>query len=100
MHLSRRLGACTCGSAADGSGSAADGGLSNLLDLTHDPELRVWDEGYNEAGDWDPKLARRVAAVLEEAAKVSPQTAKAALKKKATAQDAARVGAGGSRDSN
>ena len=68
--------------------SAKDGGLSNLLALTHDPELRVWHEGYDlVTGDWDPVRARAVAARLDAGVAKGPPP-KPAPKRKPTLQDA------------
>lgn len=36
--------------------------LDNLLELRHDPELEVWNEGYDVNGDWSVELARQTAA--------------------------------------
>ena len=36
--------------------------LDNLLELRHDPELQVWNEGYDANGDWSVELARQTAA--------------------------------------
>ena len=36
--------------------------LDNLLELRHDAELRVWNEGYDANGDWSVELARQTAA--------------------------------------
>ena len=36
--------------------------LDNLLELRHDPELEVWNEGYDRNGDWSVELARQTAA--------------------------------------
>ena len=35
--------------------------LDNLLELRHDPELQVWNEGYDANGEWSIELARRTA---------------------------------------
>ncbi len=32
--------------------SRAEGSLDSLLRLRHTPELKAWNDGYNENGDW------------------------------------------------
>ena len=34
--------------------SRAKGSLDSLLRLRHTPELKAWNDGYNENGDWMP----------------------------------------------
>ena len=51
--------------------------LDNLLELRHDPELQVWDEGYDANGDWAVELARQTAArVVVARAAAKPTAAK------------------------
>ena len=50
--------------------------LDNLLELRHDAELRVWNEGYDANGDWSVELARQTAGqVVAERAAAKPNVA-------------------------
>jgi len=68
--------------------------LDNLLELRHDPELQVWNEGFGANGDWSIELARqtagRVAAARAEAKQKAKPKAAAAAKPKAPSAAAAK----------
>ena len=72
--------------------SSADGGLDNLLQLRHAPEMRVWEAGYDEHGDWSIALARAQAAVERQRAAAAP-TRKQPQRRHCTKANRARVAA-------
>ena len=68
--------------------SASDGGLTNLTDLRHSIEMRVWDEGYDERGCWSAGKARAAAASIKAQAPRKPPKRK---RRRATHADSARA---------
>ena len=80
-----------------------DGGLENLLQLRHAPEMRVWDKGYDEHGDWSIALAGAQAAAERQRAAAAP-TRRQPQRRHCTKANRARVAAkrraveGGGRD--
>ena len=72
--------------------SSADGGLDNLLQLRHAPEMRVWEAGYDEHGDWSIALAGAQAAVERQRAAAAP-TRRQPQRRHCTKANRARVAA-------
>merc|ERR1712185_793184 len=68
--------------------SASDGGLTNLTDLRHSLEMRVWDKGYDERGCWSSALARTAAASIKAQAPPKPPQRR---RRRATHADTARA---------
>ena len=72
---------------------AGEGGLDHLAELKHPPELRVWEKGYDEHGDWSIQRARAAAVAERARAADVPKTRKKPQRRHCTKVAKERVAA-------
>ena len=76
--------------------TAREGGLQNVTDLRHAPEMRVWNQGYDDDGHWSVARAKAAAAkVIAQPASKQPRRRQYRRSAEAKATDDARMGAAG-----
>ena len=72
---------------------ASEGGLDHLAELKHPPELRVWEKGYDEHGDWSAQRAQAAAVAERARAAGVPKTRKKPQRRHCTKTAKERVAA-------